>query len=306
MLKIYYKLGTGGLLAKVAYLISAKSLDLARFLLISKRALVGGIKPVGSGKFKAMKSILTLIIVGALCLTGRASTNAVLRGIRIVETQDQLHPPRGKLGERGPYQFRRSTWRMQTSSSFDLAENREVSNTVARRYYAWIEAQLKANGLEPSSYNVALAWNAGVNAVIRGNIPAVSHDYATRVLNLASTFVEPAPIPEEKPKPVWQAPILIVDNTPSKPNPTPAPEATPAPAPVSPVAAAASSPVSGQTGLIEVRFYANPISLALNRTIPPNPVDENPVKETPSVPVQINIASATLLAADVPPTVGRM
>ena len=49
LLKIYYKPGTGGRLAKVAYLIATKSLDLARFLLISKRALVGGIKPVGSG-----------------------------------------------------------------------------------------------------------------------------------------------------------------------------------------------------------------------------------------------------------------
>ena len=137
-----------------------------------------------------MKTILILIIAGSLFVTVRAGTDAVLRGIRIVETQDQSHPPRGKLGERGPYQFRRSTWRMHTSSSFDLAENREVANTVAKRHYAWIETQLRANRVEPSSYNVALAWNAGVNAVIRGSAPAVANDYATRVLNIAATLVD--------------------------------------------------------------------------------------------------------------------
>jgi hypothetical protein len=244
-----------------------------------------------------MKTILTLIIVGALCLTGRASTNAVLRGIRIVETQDQLHPPRGKLGERGPYQFRRSTWRMNTSSSFDLAENREVANTVAKRYYAWIEAQLQANGIEPSSYNVALAWNAGVNAVIRGNAPAVAHNYATRVLNLASTEVEPAIIPEEKPKPAWPAPVLVLDETPAKPNQTPALETISSPVvPVLPASNVVSSTSSEQSNPVELRYYADPILLALNRNLSPNPGDE-----APSVP--LGLASNTLLAAVIPPTI---
>jgi hypothetical protein len=303
LLKIYHKLTPGGALAKVAYLLRGKSLDLARFLLISKRALVGGIKPVGLG-IKAMKLILTLIIVGALCLTGRAGTDAVLRGIRIVETQDQLHPPRGKLGERGPYQFRRSTWRMHTSSSFELAENREVANTVAARHYAWIEAQLRASGIKPSSYNVALAWNAGVNAVIRGNAPAVAHDYAARVLNVATAIAEAATVAEEKPtppKPAWQAPILVLDETPTQPNLTPEPEAMSSPVPVTPATnvVASVSPSSEQDNPIEVRYYANSIMLALNRTVPPTPVNE-----TPSVPS--GIVSNSLLAADIFPTIGRL
>ena len=251
-----------------------------------------------------MKTILTLIIVGALCLTGRASTTAVLRGIRIVETQDQLHPPRGKLGERGPYQFRYSTWRMHTTSSFDLAENREVANTVAKRHYAWIEAQLLANGIEASFYNVALAWNAGVNAVIRGHTPAVAHSYADRVLNIASTVTEAtttvATVPAEKPKPAWQAPILVVDNTPAKPNPTPAPESISAPAvPSSPVTSVASNAVTEHANTPELRYYGNPILLALNRNIPPSPANE-----APAAPV--GFASGILLAADLPATVGRL
>lgn len=293
LLKTRYKPRTGGALAKVAYLLKCKSLDLARFLLISERARIGRVTPVGPELFNAMKSILTLIIVGALCVTGQASTNAVLRGIRIVETQDQLHPPRGKLGERGPYQFRHSTWRMHTSSSFDLSENREVANTVAKRHYAWIETQLLANGIEASTYNIALAWNAGVNAVIRGNAPAVAHDYATRVLNIASTSA----IPDETPQPAWQAPTLV---TVEKPNLPPAPEVIPTPTPVvAPAMEVVSIKTSEQNKTLEVRYYGNPILLALNRTIPPDPIKE-------TLPVPLEIASNTLLAADFPKTFVRM
>ena len=187
---------------------------------------------------------------------------------------------------------------MHTSSNFDLAENREVANTVATRHYAWIQAQLQANGCEPSSYNVALAWNAGVNAVIRGNAPAVAHDYANRVLNIAST------LPDEIPTPAAQEPALAVDETPTKTNPIPAlePVSTPVPA-VTPAAMVASNPVPtpAQDEPHAVRYYANSIMLALNRTISPEPVA---VVETPVVPLEI--ASATLVAIDFPRTIGRM
>lgn len=218
-----------------------------------------------------MKSILTLFIVGALSVTGRADTDAVLRGIRIVETQDQLHPPRGKLGERGPYQFRRSTWRMHTSSSFALAENREVSNTVAKRHYAWIEEQLASRGVDTNPYNVALAWNAGVNAVIRGSAPAVARDYARRVINIASTFVAEAA--EPAPKPAWQPPTITVDEAPQKPN-LPPDSVTVEPEPVS--VASTSTAVSETTETLQddgvnVRYYSDPIMLALNRTTSEQP-----------------------------------
>jgi len=247
-----------GAFAKLAYLVNAKPLDLARFLLQSERSWKGGVarRP---GATNAMKTILTLLIAGAFCVTGQASTNAVLSGIRIVETQDQLHPPRGKLGERGPYQFRRSTWRMHTSSSFELAENREVANTVAKRHYAWIEAQLLANGIASSPYNVALAWNAGVNAVIRGAIPAVAHDYATRVINIASALPDDAPQPS-------RALMLATAESPAQPEkpatPAAAPEPVPAPAPRFLV----STDFPGLTELIEVRYQTDPIMLAYSRS----------------------------------------
>jgi len=240
-----------------------------------------------------MKTILTLIIAGSLCVTSRAGTDAVLRGIRIVETQDQSHPPRGKLGERGPYQFRRSTWKMHTSSSFDLAENREVANTVAKRHYAWIEAQLRANGVEPSSYNVALAWNAGVNAVIRGSAPAVANDYATRVLNIAATLVD------EERQPSAPAPAVAVDETPAEPNQMLAPEVSAPALSVSPAEAVVARALPSQDNLVEVRYYSNSILLALNRTLSPETADEVPASP-------IGIASGILVADDRPLALARL
>lgn len=283
-----------------------------------------------------MKTILTLLLVVAFGVTGQASTNAMLRGIRIVETQDQLHPPRGKLGERGPYQFRRSTWRMHTSSSFDLAENREVANTVARRHYAWIQTQLTANGIEPSPYNVAIAWNAGVNAVIRGRIPAVSRDYATRVVNLAGTFLaehqnsaQPAEteaaVTEEKPEnpplnAVGLAFLLAIGTANEEPTsvvmataaPVPTPEPVAAPvevaaaepaATVEPAAPAEETPVSPSTdGAIQVRFHTNPVMLAFSQAKQP----ESPVKVAEVAAAPVEIAANTSGRNDFSAAFGRM
>lgn len=177
---------------------------------------------------------------------------------------------------------------MHTSSSFDLAENREVANTVAKRHYAWIEAQLRANGVEPSAYNVAVAWNAGVNAVIRGSAPAVANDYATRVLNIAATLSDDEP-----------EPAVVVDEAPAEPNHTIAPEIAAQPASVAPteVVVAQASPSQGNP--VEVRYYSNSILLALNRTFSPETADEVPASPP-------GIASGILLADDRPLTTARL
>lgn len=247
-----------------------------------------------------MKTILTLLIVGTLCVTGRADTDAVLSGIRYVETQDQPYPPRGKLGERGPYQFRRSTWRMHTSSSFNLAENREVANTVAKRHYAWIEDQLRASGIEPSPYKVALAWNAGVNAVIRGRVPAVSYDYANRVINIASAIPDDIPKPSEPPKPAWRAPILVAEEaSPSKSETASVSVMAAEPAAVPSPAVVVSTDSPAQDDVIEVRFHSDPITLAFSRTNTQEQADT-------AGPVQPDVSAGTLVVAGISDPSGRL
>ena len=109
----------------------------------------------------------------------------VLQAIAEVETRS--NPNRvGSLGERGMYQFRRDTWRQHTREPFARAHHPEISTTVARRHYQWLKKQLRTHGRPATTYEVALAWNAGVTNVLSGRAPASSHAYARRVVTLAA------------------------------------------------------------------------------------------------------------------------
>ncbi|MEO6874816.1 MAG: hypothetical protein ABI222_08335, partial [Opitutaceae bacterium] len=94
----------------------------------------------------------------------------------------------GPYGELGAYQFRSVTWRMHTSEPFARALNRKASDDVAIKHYEWIKQGLMRNGLEPSIYNIAMAWNGGLSAVVNGSAPAATHNYAERVSNIAESL----------------------------------------------------------------------------------------------------------------------
>ena len=109
---------------------------------------------------------------------------AALEAIHQVENpRDVMHP--GPAGELGAYQFRRETWQMHTARPFYDALDRQVSDEVAARHFEWLRRGLIRGGCEPTTYNIALAWNAGLGAVLRQRAPARSHFYAERVVNLA-------------------------------------------------------------------------------------------------------------------------
>ena len=125
------------------------------------------------------------IAVGSLYSEARASTRwETLEAIHWVENPYNLRTP-GPCGELGAYQFRPETWRMHTRLPFREALDRSRSDEVAVLHYDWLKAALERKGLEASVYNIALAWNAGLGAVISGRAPAVSRDYAARVENIA-------------------------------------------------------------------------------------------------------------------------
>jgi hypothetical protein len=116
---------------------------------------------------------------------GAATRAETLQSIHWVENPSDSARP-GRCGELGAYQFRPGTWAMHTQKPFSSALNRRTSDEIAVLHYEWLKQSLVRAGVEPSTYNIALAWNAGVSAVIKGRAPAVSHDYATRVSNLAT------------------------------------------------------------------------------------------------------------------------
>lgn len=108
-----------------------------------------------------------------------------LQAIHWVENPSESTRP-GKYGELGAYQFRQATWQMHTQRPFTDAIDRRCSDEVAVLHYEWLKASLARAGVEPTAYNIALAWNAGFGAVVKGRAPAVSHDYADRVNNLVT------------------------------------------------------------------------------------------------------------------------
>ncbi|HWA85217.1 MAG TPA: hypothetical protein VG710_03250 [Opitutus sp.] len=135
----------------------------ARFLLLSGVVLVCGAAPAA---------------------VHAASPRAeVLEAIHRIENPQDLRRP-GRYGELGAYQFKRSTWRMYTTIPFSYAVNRHASDTVAIRHYEWIKQGLERNGLEATAYNIALAWNGGLQAAVDGRSCAAARDYAERVNNI--------------------------------------------------------------------------------------------------------------------------
>jgi len=108
-----------------------------------------------------------------------------LRAINWVENPTN-HKRRGAFGELGPYQFRPQTWRMHTKKPFAWAVEREHADEVAVKHHEWLRRELREAGIDPSPYNIALAWNSGLGAVTNGRVPRVTYDYANRVANLVA------------------------------------------------------------------------------------------------------------------------
>jgi hypothetical protein len=136
--------------------------------------------------------IKILLMVTALAFTNQASASGrweTLRAINLVENptnQTQV----GRFGELGPYQFRPATWRMHTDKPFRLAIQRDVADEVAVKHYEWIKRMLDQAGIEPNAFNIAMAWNCGLGAVVQGRVPSVTYNYAQRVSNLVEKYQE--------------------------------------------------------------------------------------------------------------------
>lgn len=156
-----------------------------------------------------MKRLLTqiLLLVSVLCFAVKAGADdrwETLRAINWVENPTN-NTRMGRFGELGPYQFRAATWRMHTKMSFRLANQREAADEVAIKHYEWIKRTLENAGVDASAFNIAMAWNTGVDNVVNGRAPGVSYDYAQRVTNLVHTFKRNAA----------RAPVAVVADLPA-------------------------------------------------------------------------------------------
>lgn len=147
------------------------------------------VKILGSGRLPWVALVGGVAFwCGLMASSGRASMRVeTLKAINSVENpRNTLRP--GKYGELGPYQFRAGTWRMHTAKPFHRATDPKLSEEVAIRHYEWLRRGLIRNEVEPTPYNIALAWNAGLTAVVRRKASRSAHDYAQRVSNLVQDF----------------------------------------------------------------------------------------------------------------------
>jgi hypothetical protein len=141
------------------------------------------------------KGLRRALMLCALLAFGRMLTSVGLAAPQIsrwatLEAIHQIENPRdsrqpGQYGELGAYQFRAATWAQHSRRPFSDALDRRAADIVAVRHHDWICARFIEKGMEPTVYNVALAWNAGITAALRGSAPRRAHEYATRVGNIA-------------------------------------------------------------------------------------------------------------------------
>ncbi len=79
---------------------------------------------------------------------------------------------------------------MHTTAPFVRALDRRAADEVAVKHYEWLKRGLESAGLPATPYTIALAWNGGLRAAVKGRTPAVARDYAERVANLAGALGE--------------------------------------------------------------------------------------------------------------------
>lgn len=125
--------------------------------------------------------LATLFAAPSALAAGRWAT---LEAIHTLENPTNSPRP-GRFGELGAYQFRLSTWRMHTKVPFARANDRSESDVVAVAHYEYLKRGLERNGVPATPYTIALAWNGGLDAVVRGTAPKAAHNYARRAVNLA-------------------------------------------------------------------------------------------------------------------------
>jgi hypothetical protein len=77
---------------------------------------------------------------------------------------------------------------MHTRKPFALAVQRQAADEVAVRHYEWLKRGLESNGIDATPYNIALAWNAGLDRVVNGRAPASAQEYASQVSNMVQSL----------------------------------------------------------------------------------------------------------------------
>lgn len=102
---------------------------------------------------------------------------------------------------------------MHTKEPFKLAVDRDHADMVAVHHYEWIRRGLLQAGIDPNAYNIALAWNSGLGAVVKGRIPQITYNYAQRVENLVNSIKQQRPMEARPTVAASRLPVFKIEST---------------------------------------------------------------------------------------------
>jgi len=98
----------------------------------------------------------------------------------------------GRRGERSAWQISPEVWREYCEAPFTRASSvSRLAAMVAAAHLEWLRLSLEQKGRPATPYNLALAWNAGLGAVLTGKAPPGAHDYAARAVALYEEQITP-------------------------------------------------------------------------------------------------------------------
>jgi hypothetical protein len=131
-----------------------------------------------------IRTVLILCGLCVLCVKSEAAVDAERLASAIRPVED-WHGRDGAAGERGPYQITRAVWSMHMPGTpFAAARQEGPGRACALKHIAWLARELKAAGWPDNAHTIALAYNAGLTAVLEARAPQSSYDYALRVENI--------------------------------------------------------------------------------------------------------------------------
>jgi hypothetical protein len=127
--------------------------------------------------------IRALAISALLVVTAHAGVDVDRFVDALRERETGNRPVRdGAAGERGPWQITGRVWSLQMPGKpFAQARQYGPARACAVKHVRWLAAQLQARGVHASAFNLALAWNAGLEGATRGRAPERAYEYARAV-----------------------------------------------------------------------------------------------------------------------------
>jgi|JI10StandDraft_1071094.scaffolds.fasta_scaffold730238_3 hypothetical protein len=129
--------------------------------------------------------MIRVALILCLLVTTAAAAVVMPRMLDATRAIENWQGRDGQFGERGAYGIRPATWKQHMGAlPFTLARQEYWGRECARRHIEWLKTQLPAAGIDPNEFNLALAYNAGLDAVLRSAAPVRAYQHATRVRNL--------------------------------------------------------------------------------------------------------------------------